>query len=232
MALSVSQAVQHYLDELAGGHPDERVRRARCALEILDSLPSRAFAGRPTRANPRFARPGAGGTVAQAMVYELGPADLGQVRDPEIRQELGCFAEWLWNQGLLEGQTYQDLREALELAPDPRVRRRTLEHRLMQRARQDSQHLQEHLMNPVLYLGLSETPFEQPRPVAELEGELEIERVEQDSLWGRLAGRRVGPLEVGSEAARLARPGDRLQVVLGRLGERWSLLDVRPSFEL
>jgi hypothetical protein len=56
-----------------------------------------------------------------------------------------------------------------------------------------------------------------------VEDYLTISRVETDRLWFEGG---VGPLEIGEEASRLAEPGWSINIVLGRHGGRWQMLEV------
>lgn len=220
MALTVRQAVEAYRQE----HPEAE------ALERLLGVSSHAPGATPTRANPAFPRKGAAGSaLGDVWIYELGPADLDEWLDahPEDRPQAVAFAEWLWRGGLVSADRYEDLREALGLPADEDVRLRRLEARLLQIALHERQHLQEHLMNPVLYLGLdAPAPTEPATP--DLEGELVVTGTAGDRLQGAV-GEVAVELDLGADVTALARPGDRVRVALGRAAGAWRLLDASPA---
>lgn len=222
MALTVRQAVQAFLDE----HPELPAE----ALEPLLGGSSHAPGAFPTRANPAFPRKGAAGSaIGDVWVYELGPDDLDEwlAGHPQSRPEAIAFAEWLWRQGLVSADRYEDLREALDLPADDDVRLRRLEARLLQIGLSERQHLQEHLMNPVLYLGLEAPIGSEPVP-ADLEGELEVTGSAGDLLQGTVEGVSV-EFRVGAEVAALGRAGDRVRVALSRTESGWRLLEASPA---
>lgn len=220
MALTVRQAVEAFRQE----HPEAD------ALDRLLAGSSHAPGASPTRANPAFPRKGAAGSaIGDVWIYELGPDDLDEWlgEHPEDRPAAVAFAEWLWRGGLISADRYEDLREALGLPPDEDVRLRRLEARLLGVALREGQHLQEHLLNPVLYLGL-EAPAAAEPPAPDLEGELEVTGTAGDRLQGTVGDVAV-ELQVGADVAALARPGDRVRVALGRAEGAWRLLDASPA---
>src|SRR5690606_31984189 len=114
------------------------------------------------------------------------------------------FVTWLWNQGYLAADRYEDLREMLELPEDDSVRVRRLEHRLIQAVNeQQHQPMAEHLLNPTLYLGLQGEYREAADTTEEAFGDFVLERVEADRVFGRLGDVAVGPVRVPPDAAAL-----------------------------
>lgn len=223
MALTVRQAIETFLGERGAGAGE--------ALERLLVGVSHAPGASPTRTNPAFPRRGAAGSpLGEVWIYELGADDVQDwlEQHPGDRAVAVEFVLWLWRQGMVGADRYEDLRERLGLPPDDEVRRRRLHHRLVQVAGETSQHLQENLLNPTLYLGLP-SPTAPPQLEADLEGELVVERAEGTSLWGHVGDTAVGPLPVGAEAVALARPGDRLLVSLARGPRCWRVLAVEPA---
>lgn len=226
MALTVRQAVEQYLDEL------EAVEglRPQADMEALLGSEGHAPGASPTRANPHFPRKGAAGSaVADLWVYELQPLDLAGWGASAERA--AHFVTWLWHQGYLGADRYEEFRELLELPEDDSVRLRRLEHRLIQ-AVQEQRHqpMAEHLLNPTLYLGLAGDYREAADTAEEAFGDLVLERVESDRLFGRMGDLPVGPVRIPADAAALARPGDTLYVSLGRERGEWRLLQIHPGF--
>lgn len=239
MARTLGQAAAQFLEEVEAREGGEARRGAAEVLGHLLGGVSHAPGAAPTRARPRFPRKGAAGSpLSEIWVYELQADDLEPWQGLEEADGEGWpprFLSWLWDQGYLGGELYEGLREALSLAPDPGVRARQLEARLMQRVLEQAQPLAEHLMNPALYLGLPQLEPTREPPRAEWEGWFTVSEVGASILSGQAEPALAGApglvsLEVGPEVAALARPGDRLWLGLGRVQGGWRILAVGPRW--
>lgn len=150
------------------------------------------------------------------------------------------FVEWLKAAGAISEKAYGEMVEALDELKGEPERCEKLSELLYEFAERDMPTSEDWRRDPKAYARKAEVlrAIHHKAPQKVLDGCFTVARVGPTALWltpedpdgdensGPAEGSEVGPVQVPAEAAKLARVGDQLSAVIGKMTDFWKLLEV------